>query len=325
MSIKLLFNVLLVSLFISPLHAQILIPTPPGPEDMVLDTFHGRKRLLVSCAQRRAGKPDYSGIQEIDPENFQSKPILILDSSLSFRNPHGMDIVKLGDQVFLYVIAHDFKPGVQGVFRFKVNKESLELERIYTSPLFVSPNALSVFPDGSFIISNDAGKRGNKAEILFAQAASKLVYCPGDGSACEVVGLPVAYGNGVLADPKNKKLYHASSRSNKVFVYRLEGKKISDRKTLCRIKTPDNMRLAPEGVLVTSHSSSLRFIRHMNDPSERSPGKIYVLPQYPGKARVIFDDDGSRISAPSTALIWKDLLFVCQVFNEGIWVTPYKK
>lgn len=306
-------------------HGQTFIPTPPGPEDMVLDTFDGRVRLLVSCAQRRLGMPAYSGIQEIDPETFASKPLLILDSSFSFRNPHGMDIVKLGNNVFLYVIAHDFKPGIQGVFRFKVSKESLELDRIFVSPLFESPNALTVFPDGSFLVSNDAGQKGNKAEILFGRAASKLIYCAGDGSACEETGLPVAYGNGVLADLNNQRLYHASSRSGKVFVYKLQGKTLTERQLLCRIKTPDNLRFSSEGVLVASHSNPFRFIRHMKDPLQRSPGKIFVLPEQPGKAKVIFEDDGSRISAPSTALIWKDLLFVCQVFNEGIWVNPLKK
>ncbi len=320
-----LFYLILPGLLFTQANGQTLVPTPPGPEDMVLDTFDGRKRLLVSCTQRRAGKPDYSGVQEIDLETLQSKPLLILDSSLSFKNPHGMDIIKMGNQVFLYVIAHDFKPGLQGVFRFKVNKESLELERVFASPLFVSPNALTVFPDGSFIVSNDAGKRGNKAEVLFAKAASKLVYCPGEGSNCEEIGLPVAYGNGVLADIKEKRLYHASSRSNKVFVYRLEGKKLIGRQLLCRIKTPDNLRFSPEGILVASHSNPFRFIRHMKDSSENSPGKIYVLPERSGVAKVIFEDDGSQISAPSTALIWKDRLFICQVFNEGIWVTPYKK
>ena len=80
------------------------ILTGPGPEDIVLDSKHNM--ILVSCNERKTGYPDLGFISQIylNADTSSVLPLVCLPA-IPF-NPHGIDLIEINGQLFLYVINH---------------------------------------------------------------------------------------------------------------------------------------------------------------------------------------------------------------------------
>jgi hypothetical protein len=316
-----LFALLIIIMFsscsvIPPLsgYPSSKINTGPGPEDLVLDTSAGYARLLVSCNARRTGQPYLGEIFEVNTGDDRSFPLKRTGEpgSLAF-NPHGISITNNAEGTFLYVISHNDVTRKHYIVKYKVLHGELKFDGIFTHPLLVSPNALTANPDGSFWVSNDAGKRGSKMEMLFKLKHSKVIYYDGNGN-WSVAADRLSFGNGIVT--KGKTAYVATTRQNKLFSFTIKADgKLVNRKTIAKITGQDNLRFYGNSILVAVHPKPMAFVRHVKSSLKKSPSVIYRISPDDFSKEVVFADDGSAISAGSTGLIVGGYLYIAQVFE----------
>jgi len=293
------------------------IPTGPGPEDLVLDTSAGYYRLLVSCNARRPGQPHLGEIFEVNLQNDRSFPLKRTGEpdSLIF-NPHGICISANNEGAFLYAVSHNDIKKKQYIVKYKILPGELQFKALYTHPLLVSPNALTANSDGSFWVSNDAGKRGSVMEMLFRMKRCKVIFYDGK-SKWSVAAQRLSFGNGIVT--KSDTAYVATTRQNKLFSYTiLPDGKFVNRKTIAKITGQDNLRFFGNSLLIAVHLKPMAFVRHVKNPIKKSPTVVYRINLSDLKKELIYADDGSVISAGSTGLIVNGYLYIAQVFEPFI-------
>ncbi len=238
-------------------------------------------------------------------------------AGLSFR-PHGIDLVRFLDgKQRLFVVLHGSERNApwQGIARYRVTPKELIFEQLFEHPLLVSPNDVVALPDGSFYVSNDAGVRGNRSELVWKLHRSNVVYRRADGS-WKVVADKLAYANGLhLAD---KKLYVTATRDNALFVYeRYDDGSLGTRRKIASIRGADNIMPLADALLVTSHPKGLAFLRHARDPKKPSPTVVYRVAA-DDSITPVFVDSGANVSAAATAAVVNERLLMGQVFNDGM-------
>jgi len=196
-----------------------------GPEDIVLDTFSSAEnpRILVSCATRRNTDSLTNGIYWID---LKTDSVFVFNRSnepenLVF-NPHGFDLILIDSIPRLFIITHDEENQQHPVVRYKVLKRTLVFEAIYQDVLFNSPNDISALNDGSFFLTNDAGKRHSFIEQALKLKHSSVVYFPKDLKTYYIDN-ELSYANGIYFD--NPYLYVSTVRQNSIFKFTINENK----------------------------------------------------------------------------------------------------
>lgn len=290
-----------------------------GSEDMLWDSITTDKdRILVSCGSRRdEHNKEANGIYAIDPKTEEVIKLKQIGhpEDLEFHS-HGFDIEEIDGEVYLYVINHEDEINRQSILKYLVNGNDLILDSIIQHPLIISPNDIYVLSDGSFFISNDAGKRGSIKEIMLAQKRGSAVYFPANDKAIVIdnhLGMP----NGLFF--KAPYLYVSTSMQGKLFRYTQLNDSFTN-KTIIAKKLPggDNLNPYKNGLLVPCHPRYLSFIRHAGKAKRPSPSVVYYV-SFDGQTKeVVFSDDGKIISCGSTALIKNDLIYVSQIFENYI-------
>ncbi|MFN8276188.1 MAG: hypothetical protein U0T84_01770 [Chitinophagales bacterium] len=286
-----------------------------GPEDIVLDTVAEKFRILISCDGRRKNEPQVGNIWTYDPAT-RSCAILPREgepAGLPFH-PHGIDLIKVGNEAQLLVISHDHPNHITYVLRYAVTSEKLVFKEKISDPLFTSPNALAGFADGSFLLSNDLHKAGSFWEMLFKQKKSTIVFWK-EGKA-SVAADHIAFGNGIII--RGNQVYHASTMGNYVCRYDFQNGLLEHKTILAEVKGPDNLRFDGNYLTVACHPKFGKFISHMRDSATPSPTVIYRVPVAGGQPQVVYFNQGKQISAASTGLIYRKKLFIAQVFNPWI-------
>ncbi|PID91420.1 MAG: hypothetical protein CSA96_08520, partial [Bacteroidetes bacterium] len=292
----------------------------PGPEDMVLDSTHGNPRLLLSCAARRDCYGDFNEIVALDliSEKPHVLPRMGEPDSLRFV-PHG---IFLKDDL-LYVISHEREPDYHPILLYRVSDSALHFkERIHTS-FQHSPNALCVNEKGQIYLVNDAGKRNSLLEKALKLKRASIVRIERRGEAgweAEVVATGLGYPAGI--NLQQDLLFAGDAVLNRIHVYRINGDALQALPPILKLKGNDNLRMYGKQIILAAHSKPLRFVRHARNPDVASPVRVYLSDPETGRSEVLYDGDGSEISAGSTALIYRDKLYICQVFEDFILKQP---
>ncbi|MBL7779405.1 MAG: hypothetical protein JNK66_14080 [Chitinophagales bacterium] len=315
--------VLLNSCYTLPKYLQTdakSINSGPGPEDMVIDSMNDR--ILVSCSARRKSEQDYGEIEALYPLAQYTTPLVRVNEpiDLSF-NPHGIDLVKVNEKWFLLVVNHEHKTNINSVLKYEVYADTLRFISKTVHPLIVSPNAVCGLSNGDFIVSNDARKKGNAWEILFKLKHGQIIYC--HDTVCTVATEGYCYANGI--EYENGKVFLASTMQNKVWQFDIENKKLINRVEIGRVKGADNIRLYGQELIVPGHLRFVAFLKHYKNAEKLSPSTVFRINPTTKTTVPIFYDNGKKISAASTALIWKGKLYVSGVFNPQIAVVPLGK
>lgn len=307
---------LLFIFLVLPCRSQQQINTGPGPEDMVIDTLSCYPRLLIAVCSRRAGMKKYGEIEEYHLAQGTTK-ILVRKgepAGIEFR-PHGIFLAEIQEGLFLYVISHEKESNKELIIRYKLEVDHLQFDRIYASHLIISPNALTVFKDGSFLVCNDAGKPGNRMEQIMGLKRASIIFCDGKESystVAERLGMPAGINH------RGNAVYLSCATENKVYRFRFEKGQLTDKEVLCRLKGPDNIRLDGQDLIVACHLKTMKFVRHINHPELPSPSTIYRISPETGDKKVLFSDSGGLISAASVGLVYLKSLFIGQIFGAGI-------
>lgn len=293
----------------------------PGPEDIVLDQSSAYPRLLVSCAERRK-KKHYGEIFEINLSDHSSKVLPRVDTpdSLQFR-PHGIDLQLHDGKPYLYAISHEkSEKGTQHfIIKYLVEQDKLVYQDAYNDPEYtISPNDLAVAPNGEIYFSNDASKHGSLMQAALKMKTSSIgYYNPSTKKWALYDKGGMSYANGVAI--RADKVYVSSVQSNRIFEYeRAADGSLSNRKDLCEIPGLDNLTFNGENLVTTSHPKPVKFIKHAKNTTKLSPSVIYQAGLDGSAPIVLFADDGTRISAASTGLVYKDKLYIAQVFDSFV-------
>ena len=345
-----------------------------GPEDLILDNSTDPPRLLVSCDARRDNEPPQAGIWGLDlATGLATELPRIREPEFLVFHPHGIDLVRseredsggvdlsdssgafdstLAGQApapILYVISHDDERNIHSIYSYQVFADHLLYIRSWTDPLLVSPNAVCVLADGTLLVTNDSGKRGNRLEALLKQRKSNVVAWNPQTDRWGVVAGDLAYANGITS--RGEGVYVATTRQNRVFSYHWNGSELTDRKEIAKVPGADNLRWDGNDLLVAGHPNIIAFVRHAGSASKKSPVEVWrvtVSPEKPAvkarskarssqdsgitdntqameesvykgpAARLIYATDGEPISASATALIYQNHLYLSQVFDPFI-------
>lgn len=306
------------------------IETDFGPEDMILDTVITQPRLIVSCDGRRDGERSEQGsIYVIDLATEQSTelPRVGEPADIVFH-PHGIDFVCATGQCFLYVTSHLDKDKEKGIIqdkhfvhKYEVTEKELRYQQTYQHPLFTSPNAVAAQADGSFFVSNDAHKRGSLIELMLKKKKSKVIYCDGKDNY-KIAADHLGMGNGIAL--KNGFAYVATTRQSKLFRYKIDNGLLTERKELIKLKGQDNIRFYGDDIILPLHLKDFAFIKHTKNKDKHSPSVIYQIPiDKPADAQLIYSNTGEQISASATGIVYKNKLYISQVFDPFILKVDY--
>lgn len=238
--------------------------------------------------------------------------------SLEFH-PHGIDIQCEEDNCYLYAISHEDE---QNIHKYLIQDNQLRYETTFTSPLFVSPNALTALPDGSFYVSNDAGKRGKTgpplSEMVLGLKRSKVVWCDGKKEGCtvQVAAEKLGMANGIGI--QNDFVYVATTRENNLYQFNVKNHQLVSKLFVAKIKGQDNIRFHDEKIILAAHLKSLAFIKHLRKSKNLSPSVVYRIDPATKKTEVIYANKGEQISAASGGIIHNGFLYIGQVFDPFV-------
>jgi sugar lactone lactonase YvrE len=315
----------------SPTFQKIMVGY--GPEDMALDTMQGHNRIIVSCSSRRESGPNEHGFYAIQLDDRRSKALSIIPKELDIH-PHGIDIVSINNTTFLYAISHDgLENDKHRIYRFSISGDTLLLDEDFTlsDKLLTGPNDLDVLDDGSFFVSNpmpsDEPMESTKA-ILGIKNGNVLHY---DGAGTWSVAVKdLCYPNGVWVDQEDSYLLIANGGCQEVLKYKINSNKVDAESKMStgehgmNIPIGDNLLIDDEGVLWTAaHPCPLKFVEHVKATDNKSPAQVFTIDPMTLKTNMVFQNNGSLISAASTALHYKDRLFISQVFDPFVLVLDY--
>lgn len=293
------------------------IPVAQGPEDMVVDRMSAQPRILLSCGAHRMkeNRPD-GYILAYTPASDRVDTLTRLGAPAGqVFQPHGFDLVEIGGEQRLYIVIHNKAKDEHWIAQYRLTGNTLQWQRDYHSQLIVSPNAVTVAPDGTVFISNDHRKPGSFMELALKRKVSTLVRCDASGN-CSVAAEHIAFGNGVTLGPD--ALYQAATTGNRIYRYPLVDGQLGEREVIAKVKGPDNLRWDGDALLVACHLRGMAFLRHGKDASKWSPSTVYRIPTKGGEPELVFFDEGGRISAAATAVKLDGSLYVSQVFEGTI-------
>lgn len=292
------------------------IQVKPGPEDMVIDSLHGEARLLISCSGRREEHKPYGEIISYGLHSGVQKEMIRYNEpgDLLFK-PHGIYL----DRDILYVISHEMEPDYHPILIYRVHGDSLEFIDLANSSDQHSPNALVTGPDGEIYFVNDSGKRGSLGEKIFKLKRASMVRLrknPEGVWVSDVVAEKLSYPAGI--NRIGNRLFAGDAIQNQIHVYEIDGEEVKPVTEFENLKGNDNIRIYKGQLLLPGHVKPFRFIKHAKNPDKLSPVEVFLVDPETGTYVSLFYTDGSQISAGSTAVIYGNNLYICQVFDPFI-------
>lgn len=302
----------------------------PGPEDLTIDQDRGW--MYISSDDRRArlaGRETRGAIYRV---NLMKEPLLPekITQELPFEfNPHGISLYKspLGLER-LFVINHRSSGHFVEIFDIK-GGQLIHLESL-SAPTLYSPNDLVAVGIRSFYVSNDHGpEQGIKrflTDLLRKPTASIGYY---DGQSFRIVAKELQYANGIQLSPDGSFVLVAETTGKQIRAYRREfvSGKLEEVYRLPLQTGLDNLEWAAEDeLLIAAHPNMLAFMRHAQSPLKMSPSQVLSIKFHPEKGFFeqgeVLQISGKTFSGSSTAVKFRNRLYVGNVFEPAIWAVP---
>lgn len=272
---------------------------PVGAED--IQTYNGV--AYISSDDRRQWMPSSILFDEHEKmRNASIKPgsIYVLDlkqaTPAPYRlpisgdadhhfHPHGISLLYVGGELFLYVVCHVPGPDEVRVFRVRFERDSpveLEWRRTLRHPL-IAQNANDIHVrkiDDEvtlYVTILGGAKQGTVAslfEMFTKRAWSSVIRCNDQvGMKCEVFASDLPACNGINSSPDGKLLYVALTLAHKVHVYSDAGRLLAEVDTDSGV---DNIDVDPGtgDLYIGAHPNLLAFIQHKDNAAESSPSQV---------------------------------------------------
>lgn len=304
---------------------SVQIRVGPGPEDIAFDMEEGKPRLIVSCAERRKKNyPKFGEFWTLDLQDDRAVPMVIKEFPDSIHlHPHGIDIGISAGVKTLFVVNHEDqrKPDRHLILKFAIKaQELIYLGHLAASPMLESPNDVCFDGNHGVFVSNDSGKRNSLWEKFWGLRRSNVVHHDLKSGSWSLAVDQLAYANGVGVN--KGKLYVSAVQEYGVRVYTKQETGWSLTDTIGDFKGADNITFYGNQLYTTTHPAPMKFLKHMGDNRKASPGFVYQADIETGKVQKLYADDGSLMSAPSTALRFNNSLYVAHVFRPYLLKLP---
>jgi len=298
-----------------------------GTEDMTVSQDGGF--LLISATKRGVQFADVDhqdGLYFMDLTEEGSVPNLISGQLEKAFHPHGIDMIRLDSlRHRVFVINHADEVNSVEVFTL-YNRDSLVHEETLQDQAMFSPNDIVALGANEFYFTNDKNATstwGKFQENYLGKAACKITHY--DGQNYRTVAEGLAYANGINYDAERGLMYIAGSRGFVVNVYQRE--ESGDLRLLQEIPCEtgvDNIELDTNGDLwIGCHPNLMAFKSYSQGKKEKAPSEIIKLVYGDDGNYTIepfFIDDGTNVSASSTAAIYQDKVFVGNVMDDHFLV-----
>jgi len=148
-----------------------------------------------------------------------------------------------------------------------------------------------------------------------------ITYCTADGQCAKAAG-KLGYANGLVLKDQHY-LYTTTTRQGKVFRYVLEyNGNLLDRQMVTKVSGGDNIRFDDEDLITTGHLRILKFAKHYKKPQKTAPSVVYRISPETQEKTVLYANEGKQISAASTAIVYKNHIYIGQVFESYIVQVP---
>lgn len=319
-----------------PLQNCSKISGMPGPEDIAVDRETG---LLYVSSHERRGEDQEGKLYFIELNSVNPQPkFLDTDYPKNFR-PHGISLLKQNGKYRIYAISHItlYKEHSVEVFE-RVEKPSPNSKggkwkhiQTFQDPTITSPNDLFVASENEIFVSNDHGEGGFMTYLfhdLFRMKRSEIAYY--DGKTWSSLGNPISLGNGILYVKRQdgkEYLYRSAFNEGTVLKFAIDrtGEKLTlgEPKSIFLDSGPDNLELDDKGTIyVVTHKSVMKFLKHVGDKDALSPSQVFTIAP-DDSIREIYANSGEQIPAASTALTYKEKIYIAQVFNDFILQCKY--
>jgi hypothetical protein len=304
-----------------------------GPEDMVLDKLNNR--LLISCAERKKGKPNFEVGEIISLDFTTLLPIKMIRTGLYADeqiNPHGIDLIKIDGKQLLYVISHAKGNKKHYVFIYEVKQNELNCINRFTNELFLlNPNDITVSQDGYMYITNEYGFKlpGLFLNWLFKRKTCQVTCITPQGRMFFLIN-DLAGPNGILF--KDGKLYVAITRTGEINEYQISesNEKVIGHRTIAYTGLyPDNITLQNDTTItVACHQSAWKVIKYFLNSEKHSGFSVFsisLIENNEGNSKIIFENDGELISGVSTAIVNDSKLILSQFMGDFIMILNLTK
>lgn len=277
---------------------EVSIEVGDGPEDFQLDKENNR--MLIACDNRRVGY-GLGEIWEIDLESQKPTRIEVVfkENNVKFH-PHGMSIV----DNYLFVISHRDK-NTEEFFRFKIYKDSVVEDTIFRDGIIGHANDIFAVSKDEFYYSD------------FKMFGGSIIHFKDGVYEKFVKGFK--YPNGLYIH--NNQMYVTTSMSNKLFQIDMSS---HEKKAILKLKGGDNLLSDGNYLFTASHPKMMKFVKHTKSRTNTSPTVIYSIDLNTYEKKVLFSNDGEKISAGSTAFVHQGKIYIGQVFEDRIWVGTIK-
>ena len=284
--------------------------TSGGAEDILIDTLTNASapRIITSCADY-ANKGTTNAIQAIELTTKRVHSFVRINepANMPFK-PHGIDLSRFNDSLFLYVINHENETKTS-ILTYYIKDTILLLTKRYTSPLLISPNDISVNNKQELYVTNDRSRKYNTLGVLLKLKKGTVVKISND--ICTVFSTGYCYANGIISCDSG--VYISTVRLNKLFFVKYNSG-IYKKQVVAKFKGQDNITFSNNKLYVTSHQKQIKFVRHAKNQAIISPSVVYEIDLATKHKRVIYSNNGREISAATTALMFRNKLYLSQLF-----------
>jgi len=292
-----------------------------GPEDLQLDYQTGN--LFISSATRRKSNAgnNIDGIYLLNIERG-GLPILVPHNYQGEFHPHGISLLRKDSVLYLFVVNHNNKGDFVELFRY--SKTSLEHLNSYSSEDMCCPNDVIATDIDKFYVTNDHGAKAGIMRLLedYLRIPRASIFYFGGQEFNKVAG-PFNYANGINMSADKSQLYLTTTISNLLVIYEVKEDGSLQQKNILNLGTGlDNIDVDEAGNLwIAAHPKLIDYLQHAKDSTNYAPSQVLKLTpsdDYNFDVDEIYLDDGSEISASSTAVYYRNELFIGVVLDNSL-------
>ncbi len=296
------------------------IKTVFGPEDIVLDNISGKNdRIIISCAKYKGQYHVDGTIQFYYPHEEATEATTFKmkkDIAANIR-PHGIAIAEVNGKAMLYVISHENKGENEKILVFKIQKSRLVKVDEFNQeeiPEIIHPNDLYVTDEGMLYYSNYPKSMTN---FILKKKNGNIGYINTKTRESGVLIDKLPFPNGVIV-VENDLYYTDTALGNLYKAPLVNAITPKTPEIFGKVKSGDNISLYNNKLIVASHPKPARFLFYMLF-NMRSPSQVTSF-DIEGKEapHTLYDKSQKSISGSSTALIYKNDLYISQVKQKFI-------
>ncbi|MCP4274226.1 MAG: SMP-30/gluconolactonase/LRE family protein [Gammaproteobacteria bacterium] len=296
-----------------------------GTEDLAL--INDKGLLFISSTDRwkltEKKVIDSDGIYLLDL-NSDKPPTLLQTNFQEEFHPHGISYLSQAGKDYIFAVNHNSKGDFVELFEFTNN--ALDHIKTFKNELMCCPNDLVAVDLNKFYVTNDHGSVKGSTMRIFEDylriAKSYVLYF--DGKDYTKVYDKLNYANGIAISVDGKRLYITETTGRKLSVLdrNVESGKLDLRSVIQTDTGLDNITIDIDGNLwIASHPKLLDFVAHSRNFVNISPSQVLKFtPKGNDEFNIseVFLNTGKKISGSSTAILYKDQLFIGVVFENRL-------